>query len=453
MAHNGAAEQAVLGAMMLDPRAVPEVADILQPPDFALDRHQMIYRAIIACDEAGQPTDSVTVSEAMERHGTLEEAGGLAYLGTLAKDTPSAANVRAYAKVVRERAMSRELALAGRDIAGIVEGGGEVRDQIEEAQKAVMAVGAREISQGPQPLMDAFGPLVDRLERRLESGDELDGIPTGFPKFDRMLSGLCPGLLYILAARPGMGKTGLAMALAQGAARAGRTLVFSMEMPAQELLMRQIAATADIDYGKLKAADMDHDEWTAVTGASNRLQQLPIDVDESASLTPTEIRARARQVKHRHGLSLVVVDYLQLMRSSGAENRTQEITQISQQLKALAKDLQVPVIALSQLNRSVENRPDKRPRTSDLRESGSIEQDADVIAFLYREAEYYPETQFPTVAELDIAKHRQGGKGRIYLNFRGDRQQWGELDIQTAHEYQESQKVEQAPSKPRGFSR
>lgn len=452
--HEIFAEQSVLGAMMLNRKAVAEVADLLVPDDFTNDQHQAIYRAILACDEAGQPTDSVTVSEAMERQGTLDGSGGLAYLGGMAKDVPSAANVRAYARVLRDRALSRSLASAGREIAGIVEEGGEVRDQVEQAQRLIMDVNSREAGEGPRPMMDAFPDVVDRLERRNEAGDTLDGTPTGFGKLDSMLSGLCPGLLYVLAARPGMGKTGLAMAWAEGVARSGQVLVFSMEMPRDELLMRSMAANAGVEYSRLKRADMDYDEWSSITAASNHLKNLPIDIDDSAALSSVEMRARARQVKHRKGLGLIVVDYLQLMRAPGAENRTQEITQISQQLKALAKDLQVPVVALSQLNRGVEQRPDKRPRTADLRESGSIEQDADVIAFLYRQAEYHPETDFPTVAELDIAKHRQGEKGRVLLNFIGAKQQWGELDMETAHQYLESlRSPDEISHKPRGFTR
>lgn len=424
--HSLEAEQSVLGALMLDNSTWDHVADRLSDSDFYRRDHQIIFRALATLSERGDPCDAVTVSEHLEKTGELEDAGGLAYLGTLAKDTPSAANVRAYADIVRERSVLRQLIRIGNEMAesAFVTEGRDSKELIEEAEQRVFQIAEQGMrrSQTYSPINALLRKALDRIDDLIESGSELTGIPSGIDDFDKKTSGLQKSDLIILAARPSMGKTSLAMNFAEHAAIHAKqpVAIFSMEMSGDQLAMRMISSLGRVDQSRVRTGDISEEDWPRITSAVSLMSEAPIFIDDTPALTPTELRARCRRIKREHGLGLVVVDYLQLMRVSGmSENRTNEISEISRGLKALAKELDVPVIALSQLNRNLEQRPDKRPKMADLRESGSIEQDADVIVFIYRDEVYNPETQDKGMAELIIEKQRNGPTGKVITTFLG----------------------------------
>jgi replicative DNA helicase len=359
----------------------------------------------------------------------LADAGGLSYLGTLVRDTPTAANVRAYAGIVRERSLLRQLLKAGTDIAASVfnNEGETARELVEHAEGRVFAIaeqgvrGARDGAVSVQSLMPA---LIDQIDEWHNNPGGLRGLPTGFDEFDRKTGGLRPGDLVIVAGRPSMGKTTFAVNMAEFAALQGgvkaSVAIFSMEMPSEQLMTRMLSSIGRVSLGHIRSGQISDDDWPRITGAAGQLSEARIFIDETPALTPTELRARARRVHREHGLGLVVVDYLQLMQVPGNnENRATEIAEISRGLKALAKELRVPVIALSQLNRGVEQRVDKKPVMSDLRESGAIEQDADMILLIYREEVYDKNTTKKGIAEIDLAKHRNGETGTFLLTFQG----------------------------------
>ncbi|MCA1799323.1 MAG: replicative DNA helicase [Xanthomonadaceae bacterium] len=425
--HSIEAEQAVLGGLMLDNAAWDQVADRVAEPDFYRNEHRKIFAAIAALAERNDPFDAVTVSEWLTRNGALDAVGGLSYLATLAKDTPSAANIRAYADIVRERAMLRQLISIGGEIADSAfrPEGRSAGELVEEAERSVFEIAERG-SRGRkifEPLKDLLARAVDRIDELFHSDTHITGVPTGFSRFDDLTSGLQKGDLVIIAGRPSMGKTSFAMNIAEHAAIKEKipTAVFSMEMPGEQLALRLISNLGRVNQSKIRNGRFADDDWPRISSAVTILSEAPMYIDDSAGLTPTELRARARRLKREHGLGLVVVDYLQLMQVPGTkENRATEISEISRGLKALAKELEVPVIALSQLNRSVEQRTDKRPVMSDLRESGAIEQDADVIAFIYREEVYDKDTRRKGIADIIIAKQRNGPIGEVQLTFLGE---------------------------------
>nr|WP_156885371.1 replicative DNA helicase [Acidihalobacter ferrooxydans] len=424
--HSVEAEQAVLGGLMLDNSTWDQVADRINEADFYRHDHKLIFRAIGRLAEAGQPLDVVTLSEALERSGESEHAGGLAYLGALAKDTPSAANIRAYADIVRERSVLRQLISVGTRIAddGFNPEGRDSREILDEAEKAVFEIaeqGARGRA-GFVSIKSLLRPALDRIALLNESDGSVTGLATGYDQLDERTSGLQPGDLVIVAGRPSMGKTTLAMNIAEYAAVKQRSpvAVFSMEMPGEQLTMRLLSSLGRIDQHRLRTGKLDEHDWPRLTSAVQMLNEVPIFVDDTPALTPTELRARARRLKREHGLGLIVIDYLQLMQVPGTrENRATEISEISRSLKALAKELSVPVVALSQLNRSLEQRPNKRPVMSDLRESGAIEQDADLIIFIYRDEVYNEDSPDKGTAEIIIAKQRNGPIGTVRLTFLG----------------------------------
>jgi len=425
--HSVEAEQAVLGGLMLDSNAWDAVADIVSAADFYRRDHRLIFEAVAEVVERRGPCDAVTVAEHLERKGLAEETGGLAYLGTLARDTPSAANVRTYAEIVRERAILRQLIEAGGQIASSVfEGGGRPANElVDEAERRVFEIaerGARSRA-GFQSVKEILPATVDRLDALHQSPGQLTGVTTGFTDLDRMTTGLQPGDLVVIAGRPSMGKTTLAVNIAENAA-VGRKVpaaIFSMEMSSEQVTLRMISSLGRVNQTRLRTGQCSDEDWSRINGAIAQLSDAPLYVDETPSLTPTEVRARARRLKRERGLGLIVVDYLQLMQVSGnKENRATEISEISRGLKALAKELQVPVIALSQLNRSVEQRTEKKPVMSDLRESGAIEQDADVIMMIYREEVYEPNTTRKGIADIIIAKQRNGPVGEVHLTFLGE---------------------------------
>jgi replicative DNA helicase len=426
--HSVEAEQAVLGGLLLDTQAWDQVGDTVGPEDFYRPDHRLIFEAIGDLVAETKPIDVVTVAEQLGARGKLADVGGLAYLSTLVRDTPTAANARAYAQIVREKALLRSLVSAGNSIASSVfsEEGMSARDLVNQAEQRVFEIaerGARR-TDGAQWVRRMLPTLIEKIDEWHSNPDAMRGLATGFTDFDRRTGGLRGGDLVIVAGRPSMGKTTLAINMAENVALdpnvKGSVLVFSMEMPAEQLMTRMLSSVGGVPLHDIRSGRVTDHDWVRISSATSQLQEARIFIDESPGLTPTELRARARRVKREHGLDLVVVDYLQLMQVSGTkENRATEISEISRGLKALAKELDVPVIALSQLNRSVEQRESKKPVMSDLRESGAIEQDADMILFIYREEVYDKNTPRKGEADIDLAKHRNGETGHFILTFQG----------------------------------
>ena len=426
--HSVEAEQAVIGGLLIDALAWDQIGDLIVADDFYRPDHQLIFAALAELIANGKPADVVTASGQLEGSGRLEAAGGLAYLGTLARDTPTAANVRAYAQIVRERSLLRRLISAGRSItaAAFANDGRAARDLVDEAEQQVFRIAEQSTGRrdGAIKVSALLPRLIDKIDAWHTDPNSMRGLPTGFADFDRKTGGLRPGDLVIVAGRPSMGKTTLAMNIAEYAAvnpgTRSSVAIFSMEMPAEQLLTRMLSSIGGVPLNGIRSGQISDEDWVRVTAATSQLSEAKIFIDESPSLTPTELRARARRVAREHGLDLVVVDYLQLMQVPGTkENRATEIAEISRGLKALAKELQVPVIALSQLNRGVEQRTEKKPVMSDLRESGAIEQDADMILLIYREEVYDKNTPKRGIAEIDLAKHRNGEIGMFMLTFQG----------------------------------
>ncbi len=426
--HSLEAEQAVLGGLMLDPSAWDKIADVITAEDFYRHDHRLIFEAITALVERQQPVDVVTVSEHLEAQEHLEEVGGLAYLGALAKNTPSAANIHAYAAIVREKAILRALIRAGQEITEMAfrPEGQPVEVLLDRAEQMVFHIaeqGARGRA-GFVNIKDLLTRAVDRIDALFQQDNPITGVPTGFADFDEMTSGLQPSDLIIVAGRPSMGKTTFAMNVAEHVAVREKlpVAVFSMEMPGEQLAMRLMSSLGRIDQHKVRTGRLEDEDWPRLTAAVGELAEAPLYIDDTPALTPNELRARARRLTRESGgkLGLIVIDYLQLMQVAGrSENRAGEISEISRALKGLAKELDVPVIALSQLNRSLEQRPNKRPVMSDLRESGAIEQDADVIVFIYRDEVYNEDSPDKGTAEIIIGKQRNGPIGTVRLTFLG----------------------------------
>ena len=426
--HSNEAEQAVLGGLMLSGRAWDDIADRITETDFYRRDHRLIFRALGALVDEQKPRDVVTVSEWLNNSSMLDEAGGVAYLAALAQDTPSAANIIAYAEIVRERAVLRKLIETGTDIANSAyfPEGRDSKTLLDNAESKVFSI-ADENSRGKQGFSNintVLSAAVERIHYIFESGASITGVPTGYDKFDELTSGLQPSDLVIVAGRPSMGKTTFAMNIAEHTAmsQSEAVAIFSMEMPGEQLAMRMLASLGRVELQKLRTGKMNDPDWSRINSAVSMLvQKQNLFIDDTPALTPTELRARARRLKREHGISLIVIDYLQLMQVSGSgENRATEISEISRSLKALAKELNVPIIALSQLNRSLEQRTDKRPIMSDLRESGAIEQDADVIVFIYRDEVYDEESPDKGTAEVLIRKQRNGPIGSVRLAFLGE---------------------------------
>lgn len=425
--HSIEAEQAVIGGLMLDSTAWDQVAGHVVANDFYRKNHQRIFDAISRLADNGDAVDVITLSELLEQHGELNEAGGMAYLAELAKNTPSAANVRNYAKIVRDRAVLRELISASSHIADAAynpEGRttSELLDHAEQLVFDIAEQGARS-QKGFVSVKDLSLGAIERIEELFASDSPITGLSTGFADLDDMTSGLQSSDLIIVAGRPSMGKTSFAMNLAENAAidRGLPVAIFSMEMSGEQLVMRMMSSLGRIDQTKVRSGKLHEDDWPRLTSAIGILSETKLFIDETPALTPTDLRARARRLKRENPeLGLIVIDYLQLMQVPGSgENRATEISEISRSLKALAKELNVPIIALSQLNRSLEQRPNKRPVMSDLRESGAIEQDADLIMFIYRDEVYNEDSQDQGIAEIIIGKQRNGPIGAIRLAFLG----------------------------------
>ena len=424
--HSVEAEQAVIGGLLLDNRAWEEIADRVTESDFYRGDHRLIFNAIRSLEEKTQPFDAVTLSEWLEKNGQLEDAGGLAYIGRLAKETPTAANITAYADIVRERSVLRQLIAIGTDIAGsgFNTEGRSSRELVEIAEKRIFEIAEQDMRGrgGFRDIRDLLTKTVEEIDYLFQAEGNITGVPTGFDKFDESTTGLHAGELIIVAGRPSMGKTTFAMNIAENAAIGHKTpvAVFSMEMPGEQLAMRMISSLGRIDQHHIRTGQLTDEDWPRITSAVHMLSEAKLFIDDTPAMSPGEVRARARRIKRKHGLGLVVLDYLQLMQvPGGGENRATEISEISRGLKALAKELSVPVIALSQLNRSLEQRTDKRPIMSDLRESGAIEQDADLIVFIYRDEVYNEDSPDKGMAEIIIAKQRNGPIGKSVLTFLG----------------------------------
>ncbi|MDH3560943.1 MAG: replicative DNA helicase [Gammaproteobacteria bacterium] len=424
--HSLQAEQAVLGGLMLDNTAWDKVADHVTEDDFYRRNHRLIFRAITQLADKSSPFDAVTLSEWLEQNQLLEEAGGLAALGALVQNTPSAANIQAYADIVREHSILRQLISVGNEIAGsaFVTEGRSSGDLLATAEQKVFDIAERgkRGKRGFRSIRTLLSAAVDRIDQLFQQDNPITGVPTGFADLDAKTAGLQPADLIIVAGRPSMGKTTLAMNFAENAAIRHQipVAIFSMEMPGEQLALRMMSSLGHIDQHKIRTGKLEDDDWPRLTSAVSLLDTAPLFIDDTPALSPTEMRARARRLKREHDIGMIIIDYLQLMQvANSRENRATEISEISRNLKALAKELSVPVIALSQLNRSLEQRTDKRPVMSDLRESGAIEQDADVILFIYRDEVYNEDSPRKGIAEVIIGKQRNGPIGTCHLTFRG----------------------------------
>jgi len=429
--HSIEAEQSVLGGLLLDNGAADRIADFLSGDHFYSDAHRLLYNAIMQLIGDNKPADVVTVAEALGSINKLDYVGGMSYLAALVENVPTAANIRRYAEIVHERAILRRLAAAGGEIAesAFHPLGRSVRAILDQAETKVFEIaehGARG-QQGFQDIRPLLTQVVERIEflYNRDNPSDVTGIATGFTDLDRMTSGLQEGDLIVIAGRPSMGKTSLALNIAEHIALVLKmpVAIFSMEMGATQLAMRLMGSVGRLDQQKIRTGRLTNDDWERLSGALGKLNDAPIHIDETPAMNALEVRARSRRLARQYGgkLGAIVVDYLQLMQAvSDGENRATEISEISRSMKALAKELKVPVLALSQLNRSLEQRPNKRPVMSDLRESGAIEQDADVILFIYRDEVYNPDTQEKGVAEIIIGKQRNGPIGMVRLAFLGE---------------------------------
>lgn len=441
--HSIEAEQSVLGGLMIAGQAWDDVAGLLSEEAFYRAAHRSIFAQMARLVAAEEPLDIITLSDALNSNAELEQVGGIGYLAELAKNTPSAANIRAYAAVVQEKASLRALIAAAHEIAdsGYNTEGRSSDDLMDEAERRIMQIAEERPKEGG--LVD-INPLlkgaVERIDELFNSDGNITGLTTGFTDLDEMTSGMQPADLIIVAARPSMGKTTFAMNLVENALLASEKpiLVFSLEMPSESLIMRMMSSLGRINQTKVRTGKLDEEDWPKLTSAVSRLKDRPLYIDDTSGISPTEMRSRARRIFREHGaIGMIMVDYLQLMRVAGvSEGRTAEISEISRSLKSIAKEFNCPVVALSQLNRSLEQRPNKRPINSDLRESGAIEQDADVIMFIYRDEVYNEDSPDKGVGEIIIGKQRNGPIGTCRLAFIGQYTRFENLAFDYGEEYQ-----------------
>ena len=425
--HSTEAEQAVLGGLMLDNDTWDRVQEFVSDGDFYRHDHRLIFRAIGRLLERNVPFDAVTLAEQLDNEGQLAQVGGLAYLVELAKNIPSVANIRAYAQIVRERATLRELIRVSNEIAdsAYAPRGRDGAELLNEAERRIFEIAeSRPKEGGPVVIKKVLANTLNRIDELFNTGAAVTGLSTGFTDLDEKTSGLQPADLVVVAGRPSMGKTTFAMNLVENVLMRtdDSVLVFSLEMPAESLAVRMLASLGRVDQTRVRNGNLDDEDWPRVTSAVNLLNDRKLFIDDTAGLSPAELRSRCRRLVREYGsVALIMVDYLQLMRVPGfkSDNRVNEISEISRSLKAIAKEFNCPVVALSQLNRSLEQRPNKRPVMSDLRESGAIEQDADVIMFVYRDEVYHPDSDQKGVAEIIIGKQRNGPIGTVRLAFLG----------------------------------
>lgn len=429
---NPEAEQAVLGALLIDPDAIIRIAPIVRPEDFYFEKHAWIFEAITALHERREPIDFLTLVTELERREKINDVGGSAYITSLINATPTAIHVEQYAHIVERLALQRRLINASTQIAGLAyEGKEDIDNVIDNAEQLIFDVGQRRISRDLIPIRTAVDKFIDHFDYVQRHQGELMGVPTGFNDLDKLLGGFQPSDLIIVAGRPGSGKSSFALSIMLSAATRykKRVALFSLEMSAEQMVQRLVASMGRIDAQSLRLGRLDDADYAKLAQATGELSEMPLFIDDSAALTPMEIRAKARRLQSELGIDMIIIDYMQLMTASGnSENRVQEISRISRQLKELSRELHIPVVALSQLSRAVESRDDHRPQLADLRESGSIEQDADVVIFILREKTYYPtlekwqikhpHTEYPeNIAEIIVAKHRHGPTKDLKLFF------------------------------------
>jgi replicative DNA helicase len=418
--HNREAEESVLGAIMLSAEAANLVMDKLEPDDFYVPAHQAIFEAIVDLYNANQPIDALTVSDALHRKGELDRIGGAGYLSDVMDAVPTASNIEYYAGIVEEHGLRRRLIHAGGvlgDLAIMTDE--EISVVLDQAEQTVLRVAERRVGDGLVPMSPLLHGALETIEEMEARGSELTGLATGFRDLDKKLGGLQAANLVVVASRPSMGKSTLVSNIATNVAMTGGTVaIFSLEMSREEIVQRLLCSTGRVDSMKLRTGQLGPQLWQKVVHAASKMYQIPVYIDDSPQLTVTDIRAKSRRLRRAHGLQLIIIDYLQLMQGLARENRQQEIAEISRSLKNLARELDVPILAVSQLNRSLESREDKRPRLGDLRESGAIEQDADIVMFIYRHEYYHPEAQDTKgLAEVIVAKHRSGSTGMVQMTF------------------------------------
>ncbi len=420
--HSNEAEQSVLGAMLLDKEAISAVTETISGPDFYREAHREIFEAIVEIFSKGEPVDLITLTERLKSRKTLEVVGGVTYLTSLMDMVPVTHNVRHYSKIVEDKALLRRLIMTSSDIMQrSFEGKEEISNIVEFAEKSIFDISLKRSTAGPEAIGEILHTNFDMIEELYKNKGKITGVPSGFTDLDRMLSGLQPSDLILIAARPSMGKSSFMMNIVQHAAVREKvaTAVFSLEMSKEQLSHRLLCSEALIDSQKLRTGDIDEDDWVKLAKVVSPLSKSPIFIDDTPAISINELRAKCRKLKLEHNLGLVVIDYLQLMTGSGSDSRQQEISEISRSLKAIAREVKVPVIALSQLSRAAEQRVDHRPILSDLRESGAIEQDADVVMFLYRDEYYNKETEKKNIGEVIIAKQRNGPTGTVELVWLG----------------------------------
>jgi len=416
------AEQSILGSLLLDKNAIMRVAELIHSDSFYRDAHRYIYEVILELFDKGEPIDLVTVTDALRKLGKLDLVGGAIYIADLLNSVPTAANVEYYAKIVEEKAILRRLIESGTQIVADAFEGAEKVDQIlDNAEKSIFAIALKRVREGFHRIDSVIKGVLDKIDSIYEKKEAITGTPTGYHDLDQITAGFQNSDLIIIAARPAVGKTAFALNICQNAAIKYKipVAIFSLEMSKEQLAQRMLCSEAEVNAQKLKTANLSDTGWKKLTRALGRLSEAPIFIDDTATLTSTEIRAKARRLKMERGLGLVIVDYMQLLRGrTRVENRVQEISEIARSLKTLARELNVPVIAISQLSRAVEQRTDRIPRLSDLRESGEIEQTADLVLFIHREGYYNPQSDRGNVAEIIVAKQRNGPVGTIELVFR-----------------------------------
>jgi len=433
--HNIEAEEAVLGSLLIDPDAIIRISTFLQSPDFFVERHGWVYQAVLDLHENRQPADLVTLSDELERRSQLDEIGGAAYLTSLMNVTPTSIHVEFYARIVERTAVLRRLISAASQIAQLAyQDTDDVEEVVDRAEEIIFGVSEKRVDRDLRPIRNVLEDYYDRIEYLHQHQGEVIGIPTGLADLDKLLGGLQRSDMVVMAGRPGMGKTSLALSIALQAARRWqkRVAIFSLEMSDEQLVQRLVSAETGIDSQRLRLGNIKADEWSTFYQAIRLLSETSVFLDDTPAISALELRTKARRLHAEHGLDLLIVDYLQLMRGGTRnENRQQEISFISRSIKALARELNIPILALSQLSRQVESRHDKRPMLSDLRESGSIEQDADVVLFIYRDDVYNPDTEFPNIAEIIVGKHRSGPTGIFSVYFKKHLAQFVDLEVRT----------------------
>lgn len=417
------AEQSVLGAIMIDPSAIAKISDLLQAEDFYREAHRLIFRAGMSLFERGEAIDFITITDALRRDEALERVGGISYVTSLANGIPTAANVVYHAKIVQEKSLLRRVIHAATEIAAMgYDETEEVEKVLDQAEQKILEVSTKKIGQDFQPIKEIIFSTLARIDEMHAAKGGITGIPTGFSDLDKITGGLQRSDLILIAARPSMGKTAFVLNLAQHMATKEKksVVIFSLEMPGEQLAMRMLCAEGLLDSQRFRTGDMDSEDWRKLVDAADRLSGSSLFIDDTANISAIELRNKARRISKEHGLDCIIIDYLQLMDGgahSRIDNRQQQISDISRSLKALARELRVPVIALSQLSRGPETRTSRKPMLSDLRESGSLEQDADLVAFLYRDDYYNPESEKKNITELIIAKHRNGPTDTVELYF------------------------------------